>query len=313
MRGLLVVAFVLAAGLAGCSDPAAPAEDEPAFETLGLEATSTTGVIRGVVVDDAVRPVAGATVTLASTGAVTTTGDDGLFGFSDLGPGTYFLQVSKVGFFATQQSADVVAAVAEPPVVKVLLKADVSYLPYANLLVYDGWIECTTSFVVLCGAPNTLEPIFCAGAEQPPLPPLPPICYGNLTNDRFTWYFHYEPNMTWMQTEMVWESSQALSVELTLEMETLSPGCEDDDYYFNVDGPSPIVWSADGSELKDTETLFGPDCPVYHSIFSGETAGTPLGVTAEQRFRAFSTTFYQYQPPEGWSFVESGAVPPPPT
>ena len=307
LRVSWAVLALTALGLAGCADDGGTADVAPEFDDLGLEATATTGVIRGVVVDQAVRPVAGATVKEVATGATTVTSDLGLFGFADLAPGTYFLEVTRLGFFAVQQSVDVVADVAEPPILKVVLVADVGYLPYAVLQTYDGWIECTTSVLVTCGAPNTLEPIFCAGFD-----PFPPICYGNLTNDRFTWNFYNEPNMTWLQTEMSWESSQALSPELTLEMETLGEGCEDDDYYFNESGPTPIVWHANATVLEDTDMIFGPECPVYYSVFSGGVAGTPAGVTLQQSFKSFSTAFYQYEPPEGWAFVLDGAVPPPP-
>lgn len=307
--GLLTSGLLLGLlGLAGCTGGGGgDAAEGPVFDDLGLQATATTGVLRGVVVDAAVRPVANATVTLVATGQATATSADGLFGFSQVPPGTHFLEITRLGYFAVQQSAEVVAGDPEPPIVKVVLTADVGYIPYSNLLVYDGWIECTTSVFVACGTPNTLEPIFCEGFD-----PFPPICYGNLTNDRFTWNFYYDPNMTWLQTEMSWESTQSLSAELTLEMETLDDDCEDDDYYFNASGPSPIVWSANASVIEDTEMIFGPDCPVYYSIFSGDVAGQPAGVTLQQGFKAFSTSFYQYTPPEGWSFVVDGTVPPPP-
>ena len=303
-RSVAALAALLSA-LAGCAGGGAPAADpaEPAFEQLELEATATTGVLRGVVVDEAVRPIGGAEVVLTNGGRNTTTTADGLFGFAGIEPGTYFLSVSKVGFFAVQQSAEVIAGDSEPPVVKVLMRADANYQPYVSQFVYEGWIECTTSFLVLCGAPNTIEPILCEAYGA---------CYGNLTNDRFTWNFYYAPNMTWLQTEMVWESSQSLSPEFGLEMETLASGCEGDDYYFFAGGPSPIVWGVNGSVVEETEVALGPECPVYYSVFAGGNAGVPVGFTLQQRFTAFSFAFYSYAPPEGWSFAETGEVPEPP-
>lgn len=303
-RGAVALATLLSV-LAGCAGDGGSEADpaEPAFEELALEATATTGVLRGVVVDEAVRPVGGAEVRVTNGGRNTTTTADGLFGFANMEPGTYFLAVSKPGFFAVQQSAEVVAGDSEPPVVKVLLKVDATYQPYVTSFLNEGWIECTTSVLVLCGAPNTLEPIMCEEYGA---------CYGNLTNDRFTWNFYYEPNMTWLQTEMAWESSQALSPDLGLEMETLATGCEADDYYFFQGGPSPIVWAVNGSVIAETEATLGPDCPVYYSVFAGGNAGYPVGFTVQQRFNAYSFAFYSYAPPEGWSFVETGVVPEPP-
>ena len=297
---------LVAAMLAGCSDAgSADTDDGPAFDEIQLEATSTTGILRGVVVDDAIRPLAGALVVLTgASGGNTTTTESGLFGFDGLQPGTYFLHVSKPGFFPVQQSAEVVAGLAEPPAVKVLLPVDATYQPYVTGYTYDGFIECTTNRVVLCGAPNTLEnQFFCPGYN---------ICYGNLTNDRFTWNFYYEPNMTWLQTEMAWESTQALSPELGLEMETLADGCEEDDYYFFERSASPLVWGANKTAIEETEVVLSPECPVYYSIFSGPISGAPVGFTIQQRFTAFSHSFYSYAPPEGWAFTVDGFVPPPP-
>lgn len=312
---LLALLALLAIALAGCTgDGGAPPADEPGFEEIGLEATSTTGILRGVVVDDAIRPVADAQVELRGTGRSAQTTVDGLFGFDGLDAGTYFVDVSKVGHVGVQQSADVVAGVADPPIVRVLLTIDATYQPYVQVLTYEGYIECTTSVLVLCGAPNTLEPIMCGGIHEPPLPPTPPVCYGNLTNDRFTWTFSYQPNLTWMQVEMVWESTQALSPELTLEMETLDAACGDDDYYFNEGSASPLVWSADGETIAGTEVDFAAGCPVYYSVFAGSAADAPapVGVTAQQRFTAYSFAFYSYTPPEGWSFTGTGEIPQPP-
>src|SRR5687768_3515881 len=114
MRALTAVLFsCLLAGavLAGCSggsDPPAAEPEDAAFEQLALQATATTGVLRGVVVDEAIRPVSGATVTLSGTGTgTTTTNAEGLFGFASLAPGPYFVQVEKPGFTSAQSSTEV--------------------------------------------------------------------------------------------------------------------------------------------------------------------------------------------------------------
>ncbi|MEA3137222.1 MAG: outer rane receptor for ferrienterochelin and colicin, partial [Thermoplasmata archaeon] len=150
VRALLVAAVLSAALFAGCSSSGDPPKDEltPAdFEELELQATETKGLIRGVVVDDAIRPIAGATIDLrgGSSKATSKTSEEGLFGFDQLEPGTYFLQVSRLGFRTTQVSAEVVAGVKDPPILRVLMSADLAFVsPYFEQYTFDGFMECST-------------------------------------------------------------------------------------------------------------------------------------------------------------------------
>lgn len=83
----LVTALAIIAAILGFAAPAA---------------AQAPGTIRGVVLDaDFETPVAGATVTIASTGASMTTEGDGSYVFGNLPPGTYALTFAKPGF-ATQ-------------------------------------------------------------------------------------------------------------------------------------------------------------------------------------------------------------------
>ncbi|HUR24596.1 MAG TPA: carboxypeptidase regulatory-like domain-containing protein [Candidatus Thermoplasmatota archaeon] len=296
--------------LAGCSQgggAATPEPAEPAFENLELEATATTGVIRGVIVDEAVRPVANATVTLNSeTARETRSNADGAFGFAALEPGTYFLQVTKLGYFPVQQSAEVVAGVAEPPIVKILLQTDAASTPFWQGQVFEGFVECTTSILVLCGAPAILTG-------------------QNLTNDRFAWDQYFADNATHLQAEMVWDSTQALSPGLYFEMETLNDGCENsnDDvgsFLNNTQGESPIYATVNQTQIEAWS--IGTGCPIWMSVFSlGPVCSPPEpvfgishcpGFTVEQRFKMYFHTFHGYLPPAGWRFTVDGDPPPPP-
>lgn len=283
--------------LAGCADPAATVADEPAgLADLDLEATATTGVIRGVVVDAAIRPVGNATIEVAvgaGPARRTTTSANGAFGFDGLEAGTYFLQVSKPGFLSIQQSADVVAGVSEPPIVKILLAIEPGFLPYVSARTFEGFIECTTSFIVLCGLPNLLTGT-------------------NYTNDRFTWTWYYEPNGTVIQAEMAWESTQSLSPNLYFEMEALDAGCEDTAFFNRTEGPSPVFATINATQIEET---LDEDCGVYFSLFSGHNPPLPrqpvtgwgIGATVQQRFTMFSHAFYDFLPPVGWRFSVDGA------
>lgn len=312
-RTLPPVLLILAATLAGCSggagSPPAPDDGAPDAAALGLEATPTTGLVRGVVVDDAIRPVAGAVVSLAGDQAgEATTGDDGAFGFDGLQPGTYILRAHKLGFLDAQASAEVVAGEADPPAVKIQLLADVASLPYNQVQVHEGFIECTTNVVVLCGAPNTLEEQFLCPAMD--------VCTGPVTNDRFTFTLYYAPDLALVQSELSWQSTQAVSPALTLEMEALNsdPACKQVEdplagaLLNQSTGESPIYAQVWPDKLQEW-TIGGP-CGVYHSIFAGDSAAV-VGVTLQQRFTAISHEFHGYLPPPGWRFAIDGPAPSP--
>jgi hypothetical protein len=323
-----VVCVASALVLAGCAGSAKQpaATDEPALEDLRLVATATTGIVRGVVVDDAIRPIANATIDLAGNGMErsTRTTPAGAFGFQDLPGGSYFLKVSKVGYFGAQQTAAVVAGEANPAVVKVQLRIDVANLPYVQGQTFDGYIECTTSFLVLCGAPNLVSTIWC----QDGLEPIPPACLGNFTNDRFTNDFYFADNASMIQFEMVWESNQGLSPEMYFELEELDGNCtapakgsqyEGVSAFNNTHGKSPIYATVNATQIAAWK--IGTACPIYFSVFSGGATGVPcdpvatgwcVGATLEQRFTLVVHDFHGFLPPVGWRFTKDG-LPPVPT
>ena len=299
MRLPLVVG-VLALSLAGCATEPEPTPAEGLGEAVQVEVTETTGAIRGVVVDDAIRPLAGVLVALAPGERFANTTEAGVYTFSNLEPGTYFVSASRFGYSSAQQSVEVVAGDREPPVVKVQLVRDPTQRAYVVSQQFTGFIMCTSSVVALCGAPNVVSNVLLCPAFN--------ICQGNVTDDRFGWDFFYEPNATYIQSEIVWSSTQPLSTQLSLQMETIV-GCDAEDYERTVAGDSPIINYALADEIAAAE--IGGECSIFHSLFSGDTAGTPLGATLQQKYEAYSTAFYGYTPPEGWSVVD-GYTPQPP-
>lgn len=310
---MLVLSVVLAGCAQGGGGGAAPGQD------LGLDdiaPTATTGIIRGVVVDERIVPLAGANVTLKADPVQTvTSNENGGFGFAGLEPGTYFMEVSKAGFFPVQASADVVAGEEEPDITRVLLKANPVAKPFWQALVYEGYIQCTTSFLVLCGAPNVLT-----GDE--------------ITNDRFAWHQYFANNASLIQAEMVWDSTQALSPELFMEAESIHSDCDRKEgeqyeaygsYHNNTSGVSPIFVTINQTRIDAWSV--GETCPVFFSVFSGAITGTPcfddvdptgrlpgwcVGFTLQQKLTMFFHTFHGYLPPSGWRFSEQGDPPAPP-
>lgn len=305
--------------LAGCAGPAAKkGEADPIdFSELDLETTATTGIIRGVVVDDAIRPLPGATVSLrGAEGLSRQTSDSGAFGFDGLEPGAYFLDVSKPGYLPVQQSVDVVAGVAEPPIAKVLLAVDASFVaPFYNQFVFDGFMECGVTTPAVAGA-------VCSFANGPLCePPFPPeACTGNVTNDKFNQYIPLTEVPQFIQHELTWEATQT-----TGNMFNLAARWRLDDGEWGeikgAIGVSPVILPLNATEIEDEELgLNGTG--LAPAVFSGGMEGTepcgipifgclfPTGATIQQSFRLYTTIFYGYAPPEGWTFVATGEVPP---
>src|ERR1041385_898113 len=99
MRALPVAALCCTAMLlAACTKP--PAQAPEPILGAGRVALS------GVVVDDAIRPLAGATVTATDVGVNATTDKDGLFLLA-VPPGEHVLDVQHAGFGGLRQTVSV--------------------------------------------------------------------------------------------------------------------------------------------------------------------------------------------------------------
>ena len=126
--------------LAGCggSPGQPPAEVGPdVFVAEG----SSYGAIAGVVVDLAIRPLAGATVALMGSDQTRTADEGGQFAFEDLEPGSYFLNISAPRHGGVQTSVEVVAG--EVSRVKAQLEPFLGVEPFHQTFHYQGYIEAS--------------------------------------------------------------------------------------------------------------------------------------------------------------------------
>lgn len=309
MRDLLVGLVLVATVLAGCSD----GNDKdlgPEFEELGLQATATTGIIRGVVVDPAIKPIAGATVVLNGVGETTTT-EGGLFGFDAVEPGTKFLSVAKVGYKPTQTSTEVVAGEAEPAILKVLLDPDPGSVPFYVQQHYTGFISCSYKAHTTVFRASDCDPTGHLGYRD--------------RDDSHPW-FPIEAQPTYYQSEMIWKATQEFSKSLvTIQWACDADNCGDDDFRLcNVRGTSPLVCrvtlteGGGGGGVGIEEAELGTDHMGYEvSMFANCNPQCTVGVSGvglalDQPFDVYNTLFHQYAPPADWLFVESNTVPSPP-
>lgn len=298
---------LVAAVLAGCSGGAgekAQADDLPA-----LQATATTGVIRGVVVDDAIRPLANATVQARGPGGgnhTLQTDKDGFFGFTGLEPGTWFVTARKPAHQDAQQSLEVTAGVADPPAVKLLLAVIPGQQPFVTESKVEAFVQCIVPGANLCAIAN-LYPCAVAGYCQPVV-------------DDTSYVLYYDPLVSlqrapdWFQTEVVWESTQSLSPDLAVLASAHEPddGAGRDERQKAARGPSSLVLAWDGKEAGewDMGTKKGVSYEIFGHMEQTSAVGS-LGVVLNQRVTFFLHAFYGYQPPDGWTFSADGTVPPP--
>jgi hypothetical protein len=338
-HGLLAL-LLAATAIGGCTgDGGGDADgtdvvDDEDFEDLGLHADDSTGILRGVVIDEAIRPIEGALVTVLipqKANQTQTTKGDGLFGFDKLEPGDFFLQVSAPGFVSVQASATVKAGVANPDPVKVQLLADPLSRPFVETFHLDAFVSCSVRGMFLaypCGTGD--EDVVNADHNMARRP-------------------------DWIQSEMTWESTQAIGDELSLSIRCLSDSdpanlCpEGQRQVARSEGLSPQIayinrtvidqWKLggpDGNPLSvwiyafgrsdldawDEETIDGTAKPVTGKDCLEWQGGYPFpagtcmratgpGLIINQKVDVFTNAFYGFVADPDWLFIEDGPHPVP--
>ena len=292
MKGAVAV-LLLGALLAGCADhpskSASTTSDPVAQFDVEVQASKTTGVIRGVVVDAAVKPVVGANVSISPGDTAVRTTENGAFGFSDLEPGTYFLHIAKAGFNETQTSAEVVAGVDDPPFVKVLLQSNPGTTPYFDAFAYDAFISCGFAVVATSVGCDTYPPV------------------GTAMGDRVYFDFNFDRLPSWTQGELVWKQTQAAGGDAIWE---IVPQGSNTHIGYRETTSSPALAYIDDKTIDDNnKTIL--DTGITYRIFGGPhpsctQAGFGCGVTLNQKFQVFVHNFYNFKPFDGWRFTVDG-------
>ncbi len=296
---LLVVTF-----LAGCADGGGAAEPQ-ATEDFGVAPTEDAGIVIGVVVDDAIRPLVGATVILRIPDAprTATTDDDGRFAFADVPPGTYFLEATHPQAESAQTSVEVVAGDPDPPVVRLQLTRLFSQEPFHEAIKFTGFIQCGYVAVVISSlCVNDYTTLVINGGCCPEL--------RELVDNRG---YVSEVGSGWqtMVFELTWEpSAQGTSEEMFVLVSYTNRTASD--WYGQVGGASPVLLRFEQGVQHPTGAGEPPLIPeeglpnLY--TFAG-IDGDDVAIGFSQEFEIFQHNFYYGKPPEGWSFVAGDAPP----
>ncbi len=298
---LLIAALVLA----GCADNAPPVVKDDDFDTgEDLEATKDTGVIRGVVVDVTIAPLAGVTVQLVGTQQNATTNAQGMFGFAGVTPGNHFVDASKPGFQGARISVQVVAGDSAPDVQRIVMTEDPSTAPVAVPMSFRGHMGCSLSYIALCGLPGL----------------------STATEDSFMGTFQLEGAPDWLNMEAVWEGTQPTGNSMNLNMGATPAGPATT--FAVARGPSPLLATANTTTIQASGVGAGND--LVGRMFAWEMEGTGIddhtgqcvyvvlttycqgpGAAIDQHFDLFVHAFYNWVPEEGWRFTSHGDPIPP--
>jgi hypothetical protein len=283
----LVLAALLVAGCSG-DPPASKTQGEPlvgedSFDDYALEDTAPSfGVIRGVVVDPRLAPLAGVVIELEG-GPNTTTSDTGIFAFKDVAPGTHFIRATLAGYDSAQASAEVVADVAEPPLVKILLRRIPGTEPRAVGQVWDGLMMCSlripaAGFNDGCGVFSNLV----------------------LNSTQRVEVLYEGTGIQWWQGELIWDATGATTERLCMRVQgadTLAGG--------EACGPNPVVQAMDRAlvEANDLEAQESIELVAYPDHLA---AGVSGNLVLQQPFKFVHYVFYNFVPPTGWTFTADG-------
>lgn len=288
--------------LAGCASPAKPAaQDDGSFDDFDIP--EGTLALKGVVVNQAIVPLEGATVVL-DDGASARTTDKGAFVFVDVEPGVHVLKVTKPGFRETTTTATVAGA--DDPIVRVLLEADPENLPWHQITAVKGFLQCGIGIpgggsYSACQTPVGAVDILCDVSGDAVCLPYVNDHRGILTIDVTTGL------PTYAQAEAVWNPTSPNSDRLTWSSAARTPGELEFHNSTSFTGPSPLLMPWDHGRLADSDV--GVTRGFVFQVFP-ESGGVG-NLVLQQRVELFVTVFYNYLPPEGWSLALDGEPEPP--
>jgi hypothetical protein len=310
MKTWTVPLLLLGMALAGCSGGGGDPSEDDLPDPGELDVTSTTGGIRGVIVDQAIRPVKGAAVEIAGPDQRSAQSDDGgIFTVTGLKPGTYLLRASHPLYDTAQTSVEVVAGEREPPTVKMQLSQVVFEKPYIRSAEFKGFIVCSVGTYAFAseecgegvGVPCIQDPVPCGRV-------------GGQGNNQVQYDFYPEsPALRSIVVEQIWTPNAEATGELYTVLATdwtCDPSCSGNELSVAT-GPSPLLLRADfkdgkgaGIDNVTTATRFSTfTWPNWNS--DPEDANVALN----QDFQLFVTMSYVLPLPEGWSYLNGSPDP----
>lgn len=262
--------------LAGCASSAGTSDTtglDAQLSGVEAEAGNGLGCLRGVVVDEAIRPIANVTILIIPGNRTVKADDRGVFTACELPPGTYFLRPSREGYTTVQSSADVVGD--QVTNVRLGMVIDLRPRPFHETIKFEGFIQASASI-------GSFAVDLVAGE------------FLNTSTCKCTLEFYAAPTVVAITQEAVWTDSLPRAQPSTKYREL---------YPTNDVTLDSIKAAFEGSPMLVTFNRTAAWPQGDDGEFTSRITGDGYWVDYEQRYTMYITLWHNAQPPEGWSFV----------
>lgn len=265
---ILVLAVSALAGCSGASQDDGALAGDPPFNT-------NTGCIRAVVIDAAVRPLAGATIAIPSLGRSAVTNGDGRADLCGLEPGSYLVNANRTGHTPAQSLVDVAAG--EGIVTKMTLPLlEAASKPYHVTFPFRGYTD------------------FSAGVLTPLLDPT--LGEAGLTACTCSWDVVPDQAPAAITLEADWEDwAEDPTGPTEFIWQVVPEGAPG-----QADGQmaAPLVKHLSRIDFGDPGFSFA-NATLYHVSVYPDATWPAVG----QEVNVYVTLWYLQKPPENWSFL----------
>lgn len=302
-------ALVLALLLAGCSS--SPSGDVGPGQSPAAGGDACQTDVRGVIVDEAIRPLADVAIRITGAGVDInlTTDAQGSFELPCLAPGMYFITASHP-LFATAQGSFEVDGRGHAQAIRLQLQRVVFATPYNTTQSFDGFLVCSVGFSLYAseecgegvGVPCEVPIVGCQRV-------------GGQGNNRAQWDFWLDgPFVRELVVELTWEPTSPTFRDFYFVVATdwtCDPFCVGNELNVTTGG-APLRLTAsfvDGIGQANTgEVAVTADTRFSTFVWPDWGHGDPTraDVAVNQPFEAFATAFYYLPAPPGYSFVAAG-------
>ena len=297
MRSSVPVLLSLVVVLAGCAD-SVPQEDD-GFDKLDVD--DRTGGIRGVVVDTSITPVAGVTVVLNS-GQETTTDAAGVFSFTGLEPGTYFVTAEKVLYEGAQASTLVEAGVEEPPVLTIQIARIPGVQPFVQVHQFDGFYDCAFAlFFITDSCDFVVRTVHDAGAPVP----------RGVQNNVNTGFLTVTPDVDTIIQEGFYDDSATSTFWTMVSSTPIDNACDcsERDYIQDV-GDDGTTYARGARSVGGFPAADGDEEVAVRGFLPFQEF-TEVDYALSLEFQVFTTLFYNFEAADGWTLETRDQYPVP--